>query len=191
MKPVKTCLPPLLLVAAVWIATITLAGGQVRPPGVQFVGPASSPISSAVAIPPGRAWLLTSGTVPPVVDESAPAGNPARYGDTRTQGIGALRQIEAQLKAAGLGLKDVIYLRVYVTADKSKDGRFDYPGWFEAYGQFFGTPENPVKPARSTVGVASLVNPDWLIEIEATAVYPAPKSDVVPASREKTATVTP
>ena len=32
--------------------------------------------------------------------------------------------------------------------------------------------ENPTKPARSTVGVAALVVPDWLIEIEAFAVFP-------------------
>jgi len=32
-----------------------------------------------------------------------------------------------------------------------------------------------VKTARSTVGVAALVNPDWLIEVEAVAVYPARK----------------
>ena len=112
--------------------------------------------------------------MPPVADESIPAGSSARYGDTKTQGIGILKAIDAKLKEAGLGLKDVIYLRVYVAADKTKDGKFDYPGWFEAYGQFFGTPKNPVKPARSTVGVAGLVNADWLIEIEAVAVYPAP-----------------
>ena len=66
-----------------------------------------------------------------------------------------------------------MYLRVYVVADKAKGGKFDFPGWFEAYGQFFGTAENPVKPARSTVGVAALVNPELLIEIEAVAAYPA------------------
>lgn len=121
---------------------------------------------------------MTSGTVPPVLDDKAPAGSPERYGDTKTQGVGALKQIEIQLKKAGLGLQNVIYLRVYIVADKAKEGHFDYPGWFEAYGQFFGTPENPVKPARSTVGVASLVNPDWLIEIEAVAAYPSGKSAV-------------
>ena len=110
--------------------------------------------------------------MPPVADESAPAGNPARYGDTKTQGAGALRQIEARLKEVGLGFKDVVYLRVYIAADKTKEGKYDYQGWFDAYAQFFGTAECPVKPARSTVGVASLVNPDWLIEIEAVAVYP-------------------
>ncbi len=144
------------------------------PDEITFCGPASSPISAAVAVPAGRALFMTSGTIPPVVDESIPAGSTARFGDTKTQGIGVLRAIESRLKEAGLGLKDVIYLRVYVAADKLREGKFDYPGWFEAYAQFFGTKENPVKPARSTVGVAGLVNPDWLIEIEAVAVYPTP-----------------
>ena len=143
------------------------------PEDVTFSGPTNSPISAAVGVPAGRALFLTSGTVPPVADESVPAGNPARFGDTKTQGMGALKQIEARLKDAGLSLKDVVYLRVYIAADKTKEGKFDYQGWFDAYGKFFGTAECPVKPARSTVGVASLVNPDWLIEIEAVAVYPA------------------
>lgn len=142
------------------------------PDEVAFIGPANSPISAAVSVPANRALFFTSGTVPPVADESAAAGNPARFGDTKTQGIGALKQIEARLKEVGLTLKDVIYLRVYITADRTKEGKFDYQGWFDAYGQFFGTAECPVKPARSTVGIASLVNADWLIEIEAVAVYP-------------------
>jgi enamine deaminase RidA (YjgF/YER057c/UK114 family) len=147
------------------------------PEAITFLpGAANSPISAGVAVPAGQPLLMTSGTVPPILDDKLPAGSPGRYGDTKTQGIGALHQIEALLKKAGLGLQDVIYLRVYIAADKTKDGHFDYPGWFEAYGQFFGTAENPVRPARSTVGVASLVNPDWLIEIEAVAAYPAGKS---------------
>ena len=143
------------------------------PAKITFIGPGDSPISAAVAVPAGRALFLTSGTVPPVLDEKAAAGTRERYGDTKTQGVGALQQIEKRLQEQGLGLKDVIYLRVYVTADKFKENKFDFPGWFEAYGQFFGSKDNQVKPARSTVGVAALVNPDWLIEIEAVAAYPA------------------
>ena len=180
VSPSALLLPALLACAlGLFTPTRAAAAGE-SPDEVKFSGAASSPIASTVAVPPGRAWFLTSGTVPPVADEKAPAGDPIRYGDTKTQGIGALHQIEARLKEAGLSLKDVVYLRVYVAADKTKEGKFDYPGWFEAYGQFFGTAENPVKPARSTVGVASLVNPDWLIEIEAVAVYPATKTQIVP-----------
>lgn len=163
----------LLLPACALLTAILATSTPAAPPeDVAFSGSADSPISAAVAVPAGRALFLTSGTVPPVADEKAPAGDPARYGDTQTQGAGALRQIEARLKEAGLTLKDVVYLRVYIAADKTKEGKFDYQGWFDAYAKFFGTAENPVKPARSTVGVASLVRPEWLIEIEAVAVYP-------------------
>jgi enamine deaminase RidA (YjgF/YER057c/UK114 family) len=139
---------------------------------VTFTGSPRSPISSNVAVPAGRGYFWTSGTVPSVADTTAPAGSPARFGDTKTQGISILRTIEAQLKEKGLTMRDVIYLRVYVVADKNKNNAFDYQGWFDAYAQFFGTAANPTKPARSTVGVAGLVNPEWLIEIEAFAVYP-------------------
>lgn len=163
----------LTALAAAVVAGLGSLPALAEPPAkVTFTGPDDSPISAAVALPAGRALFLTSGTVPPVLDEKAAAGSRERFGDTKTQGVGALQQIEKRLQEQGLGLKDVIYLRVYVTADKFKENKFDFPGWFEAYGQFFGTKDNPVKPARSTMGVAALVNPDWLIEIEAVAAYP-------------------
>ena len=161
------------LAACTLFTVLSAAAASAAPPEeVAFSGSAESPISAAVAIPAGQALYLTSGTVPPVADEKAPEGHPARNVNKQTQGAGALRQIEARLKEAGLTLKDVVYLRVYIAADKNKEGKFDYQGWFDAYAKFFGTAENPVKPARSTVGVASLVRPEWLIEIEAVAVYP-------------------
>lgn len=143
------------------------------PDETAFLGPAKAPISTAVSVPADRALFMTSGTVARVIaDDKTLADAPNSFGDTRTQAISALREIESRLKEAGLTFKDVVYLRAYLTADKNKGGQFDYAGWFEAYGQFFNTADNPIKPARSTVGVASLVNPDWLIEIEAVAVYP-------------------
>ena len=115
----------LVMGAVCCLAQPARAAGEI-PGDVKFSGPASSPISSTVAVPAGRAWFLTSGTPPPVADESASAGSPARFGDTKAQGVGALRQIEARLKEAGLSLKDVVFLRVYVAADKAKEGKFDY-----------------------------------------------------------------
>ena len=180
-----SCLSATKLVLLAAALAVPLNNLHAEPPAeVSFSGPTSSPISAAVAVPAGRAFFFTSGTPPPALDEKAPAGSPERYGDTKTQGLGALKLIEARLKEAGLSLADVVFLRVYVAADKNKEGKFDYPGWFEAYAQVFGTKENPVKPARSTVGVASLVNPDWTIEIEAVAVYPpahpAPATQTAP-----------
>jgi enamine deaminase RidA (YjgF/YER057c/UK114 family) len=36
----------------------------------------------------------------------------------------------------------------------------------------FGTATNPTKTARTSVGIAMLGNPDFLIEVEAFAVFP-------------------
>ena len=168
-----TLLP--LVTAVAFLSLPVSMTAQATPPGqVTFQGGPNSPISSAVAIPAGAAWVWTSGTVPNPVDPNAPAGSRARYGDTKTQAISTLKAIEAQLKESGLTLKDVVYLRAYLVTDKEK-GSVDFPGWFQAYGMYFNTPENPTRVARSTVAVTALVSPDWLIEIEAVAVFPKPK----------------
>lgn len=172
----------LLLTVSISLIVLTLAGVDVSahvkslaPKTVTFFGPAESSIASSVAVPGNRAYYWTSGTVPPVIDPNAPAGSTARYGDTRTQGIGILQRIETLLQEVGLGLSDVVYLRVYLVADPALDNQVDYQGWFDAYAQFFNNETNPVKVARSTLAVAGLVDPGWLIEIEAVAVYPKKK----------------
>ena len=159
--------------AAALLAIVALsADAQGGPPSkVTFTG-GRGVISNTVAIPANAAVVWTSGTVPSVADTSAPAGSRARYGDTKTQAISVLKAIEARLKEHGLGMKDVVYLRADLVADKEKGGTIDTQGWNEAYGQFFNNATNPVKPARSTVGVAALVNAEWLVEVEAFAVFP-------------------
>ena len=162
-----------LFLACALVLPSGIAHAQATPPEkVDFAGRARANISSSVGIPAGTAFLWTSGTGPTAADTSAPVGSRARFGDTKTQGISALKAVEAVLKERGLTMKDVVYLRVYLVPDKEKGGAVDAQGWNEAYGQFFNNADNPVKPARSTVGVAALVVPDWLIEIEAFAVYP-------------------
>lgn len=163
-----------LLPLALLLATMPAAAyAQAKPPEkVDFIGSAQSPISASVAIPEGAAWVWTAGTVPSVADRNAPAGSPARYGDTRTQALSALAEVENRLKARGLSMKDVVFLRCYLVADKNKGGAVDYAGWNAAYGEYFNNANNPTKPARSTLAVAGLVNADLLVEIEAVAVYP-------------------
>ena len=95
----------------------------------------------------------------------------APFGDMKSQGESALRNVANVLQTQGLSMRDVVYLRVYVVADKAT-GKVDYAGWNAAYGEFFANATNPTKTARSTVAVAGLVGPEWLIEIEAFAVYP-------------------
>jgi enamine deaminase RidA (YjgF/YER057c/UK114 family) len=150
------------------------ASGQ-PPAAVTFYGNPNSPISGGVVIPPGAAWVWTSGVGPSVVNKEAKPDDPARWGDTKTQAIGILKNIENQLKAQGLTMRDVVYMRCYLVPDPAKGNKLDVDGWNEAYRQFFGTAENPTKVARATVGVAALVVQNWLVEIEAFAVFPTKK----------------
>ena len=64
---------------------------------------------------------------------------------------------------------DVVMMRVYLAADPAVGGKFDSAGMNAAFSKFFGTPEQPNKPARSTFGVAALVAAGALVEIEVQA----------------------
>ena len=161
MAPLRSCLLALVLAAA------PAAAQQVT-----FYGSPTSPISAGVVIPPGRASVWVSGTTPPVLKGEAPVGSRERFGDTKTQAAGILKTIEGQLTAQGLTMKDVVYVRAYLVPDPAKDNKIDTAGWNAAYQEVFGTAANPTKTARSTVGVVALVNPEWLIELEAFAVFP-------------------
>lgn len=169
MSPVSRILLALTTLA---ILTAAPAFAQEAPDSVAFYGltPQAS-IAGGVVIPAGRSVVWTSGTVPPVFNERAMAGTRERFGDTKIQATGILLRIEDDLRELGLSLSDVVYLRAYLVPDP-ETGRIDTQGWNEAYREFFGNERNATRPARSTVGVAALVNPDWLIEIEAFAVYP-------------------
>src|SRR5262245_53260564 len=160
------------IAAALFLFAPTLGFAQTTPGQVTFYGAPTAAISSGVVIPPGSAFVWTSGTTPAVAKADAPAGSRERFGDTRTQAASILKNIAGQLEKQGLTMRDVVYLRAYLVPDATKGNRIDMDGWSAAYGEVFGTAANPTKPARSTLGVAALVNADWLIEIEAFAVFP-------------------
>ena len=162
-----------LILAGGFIFAAALARGE-APTGVVFTGDAASSISTGVGVPAGRAYFWTSGTGAPVIKKEGTTVY-ERYGDTYVQGAATLKTLAALLAKQGLTMSDVVYLRVYVAPDAAKSGKPDFPAWFKAYGEVFNTKDNPVKTARSTMGVAALANPDWLIEIEAVAVYPEKK----------------
>jgi enamine deaminase RidA (YjgF/YER057c/UK114 family) len=137
---------------------------------VVYRGNPSSAISSSVTIPAGKKYFYSSGTLGPIIDSVAVAGSRERYGDTKTQAIGILEKFKTDLAKEGLDLSNIVFMRVYVAPD-TKTGKTDFQGWFDAYAQYFGTKDNPVKPSRATRGIGQLVNPDRFIEIEIVAVY--------------------
>jgi enamine deaminase RidA (YjgF/YER057c/UK114 family) len=54
--------------------------------------------------------------------------------------------------------------------DPGMGGKLDFAGMMASYTQFFGTKEQPNKPARSAFQVAALAAPWALLEIEVIAV---------------------
>ncbi|VAW40328.1 hypothetical protein MNBD_CHLOROFLEXI01-3734, partial [hydrothermal vent metagenome] len=74
----------------------------------------------------------------------------------------SLRNVETAVTAANGTLNDIVALRIYIVQawmDKTAPVS-------EALREFF--PENP--PASTWIGVQSLARPEFLIEIEGTAV---------------------
>jgi len=115
--------------------------------------------------------LYVSGQVPsPVKPADRAAGTPADYGDMKTQAASSLGKIEAILKEQGLSMADVVMMHVYMVGDPKNEGKLDFAGMNAAYSTYFGTKEQPNKPARSAVQVAALAAPGALVEIEAIAV---------------------
>ena len=93
-------------------------------------------------------------------------------GDTKTQTENAILAIQKALSAQKLTLGDVVMMHVYLAGDPAKDGKMDFAGFMESYTKFFGTKEQPNKPARSAMEVKALASPDALVEIEVIAVRP-------------------
>ena len=130
-----------------------------------------SPIASMVTVPAGTTTYYLSGMTPPVSNPAALAGSVEAYGDTRTQTVGALTRIKNALADQKLGFEDVVMMHVYLVGDPSKDGKMDFAGMMDGYKQFFGTKEQPNKPARTTVQVSALAAPGLLVEIEVIAAH--------------------
>jgi enamine deaminase RidA (YjgF/YER057c/UK114 family) len=98
--------------------------------------------------------LEVSGTV--AADDAGIVGK----GDMYTQARFIIQKIEKVLGQAGFSLNDVIWSRMYVT---------DISRWEEvgrAHGEFF----LGIKPATSMVEVSGLIDSDYLVEIEVTAI---------------------
>jgi enamine deaminase RidA (YjgF/YER057c/UK114 family) len=118
----------------------------------------------------GDTLYLSGQLASPVTPADSAKGTAAVYGDTKTQAFSALTKIQGLLKAQGLDMKDVVKMTVFLAGDPANGGKLDFPGLQGAYTQFFGTKDQPNKPARSAMQVAALAAPWALVEIEVIAV---------------------
>ena len=134
---------------------------------VKHIQSDKSPLAAGVWV--GSTYYMSGTLASPVTPEDKEKGRPAVYGDTKTQTTSILTKIQAGLKEQGLDMKDVVKMTVFLAGDPAKGGKADVDGMNGAFREFFGTPAQPNKPARSTVQVAALVVPWGLLEIEVIA----------------------
>jgi enamine deaminase RidA (YjgF/YER057c/UK114 family) len=149
--------------AAVFVALAVSAIAAMAQSPTRIPLPNNSPFPISQGVWVGNTLYL-SGMPDP--DFSKP---PAK--DTKTQTIGAIQAIQKALAAQKLTLGNVVMMHVYLAADPAT-GKMDFAGFMGGYTQFFGTKDQPNKPARSAMQVAALAAPGMLVEIEVIAVKP-------------------
>jgi enamine deaminase RidA (YjgF/YER057c/UK114 family) len=98
--------------------------------------------------------LEISGTV--ATDDNGVVGKGDFYAQTKF----IIEKVEKVLHQAGFTLSDVVRTRMFVT---------DISNWEQvgkAHGEFFKN----IKPVTSMIEVSALIDPDYLIEIEVSAI---------------------
>ncbi len=100
--------------------------------------------------------VLVAGTAP------VPAGGGAPPADAYAQAKLCLELISEALGQAGTSLEHVVRTRMFIT------GAGHWPEVARAHGEVFAA----IRPAATAVVVAGLLDPAWLVEIEAEAVLP-------------------
>lgn len=159
----RTTLPIVLLSA---MASANAQAEIVRHP----IPNSTFPIAQSVQVTGNATIYYVSGQVPPVINKDADPSSRDAYGDTKTQTVGVLNRIKGILDGLGLGMGDVIKMQVFLV--HSPTAPMDFKAFMEGYTQFFGGSQ-PNLPARSVVGIASLANPGFLVEIEVVAAKDA------------------
>ena len=151
---------PLLAIALIVPMTVSAQNTERIPlPPSQNPRNADLPIAAAVW---ARDTLYVSGWLDPDLKTHL---------DTKSQTEGLIRDIQKLLVSQKLTLGDVVMMRVYLGADPVKGGKMDFEGMMAAYSQFFGTQEQPNKPARTTVQVVLPAGDRGaLVEIDIIAV---------------------
>lgn len=113
--------------------------------------------SQIVTSPPGK-MIFLAGQVAWDAQQRLVGGT-----DLGAQLTQAFENVKTALSVAGAGLADIVAMRLYlVDYEPSQSGAIS-----EVLASVFGEKE---PPACTWIGVATLANPDFLVEVEVTAV---------------------
>ena len=150
--------------AAVILASAATLQAQVV---IKHIQSDKSPIAAGVWA--GDTYYLSGQLASPITPADTAKGTPADYGDTRAQAVSVFAKIQAALKEQGLDMKDVVKMTVFLAADP-RTSKLEFAAMNSEYVKYFGTKDQPNKPARSAIQVAALVAPWAALEIEVIAV---------------------
>lgn len=151
------------------VMTLALAGAGFAQAqvAVKHIQSDKSPIATGVWA--GDTFYLSGQLANAITPADAAKGTPADYGDTKTQAASVFAKIQAALKDQGLTMGDVVKMTVFLAADP-KSGKLEFAAMNSEFVKYFGTKEQPNKPARSAFQVAALVAPGAALEVEVIAV---------------------
>ena len=158
------------LAILVTAGSLAASTADAQPGPVVRTGAPTAAISSTVTAPVGYETIYLSGMTGTLraPEGSPPGASPPDSGDTEAQATRALGNIKNALVEKGLGFGDIVMMHAYLAPDPNT-GRGDSAGWSRAYSKFFGTADQPNKPARTSITVV-LGSPAAKIEIETIAV---------------------
>jgi enamine deaminase RidA (YjgF/YER057c/UK114 family) len=154
----------MMLGIAVVLAGASVARAQLQ---VKHIQTDKSPIAEGVWA--GDTLYLSGQLASPVTPADTAKGTAAVYGDTKTQAASVFAKIQKALQSQGLDMKDVVKMTVFLGPDPNT-GKLDFAGMQSEFVKYFGTKEQPNKPARSAFQVAALAAPWALLEVEVIAV---------------------
>jgi enamine deaminase RidA (YjgF/YER057c/UK114 family) len=155
-------LPLLVIALAVSAAASAQVPGRTSPSNAELPIPAGTPlpIGTSAARWAGNT-LYVSGSLDPDLKT---------HTDTKSQTVGLITYLQKLLESQKLTLSDVVMMHVYLGGELGKP---DFDGMMAGYTQFFGTKDQPNKPARTTVQVVLPAGArGGLIEIDLVAVRP-------------------
>jgi len=146
------------------VMVLVLAAPQALPQSsvTRLPLPNNSPFPISAGVWVGDTLYLSG-----MIDSSVAKGAP---GDTQAQTAHVLDAIRSTLAQQHLSLGDVVLMHAFLAGDPAHGGKMDFAGFMAGYSQYFGTKDQPNKPARSAMQVAALALPGALVEIEVVAV---------------------
>jgi enamine deaminase RidA (YjgF/YER057c/UK114 family) len=134
---------------------------------VKHIQSDKSPIATGVWA--GDTYYLSGQLPNAITPADAAKGTAADYGDTKTQAASVFAKIQAALKDQGLDMSNVVKMTVFLAADP-KSGKLEFAQMNSEFVKYFGTKDQPNKPARSAFQVAALVAAGAALEVEVIAV---------------------